>query len=143
MDWILIAVFLIAMIGISLRAGTRIALALALALPVTSMALTALPHTALVSALAGQSLVIFVVTFVVFYVLVFRIISPSMGSGASPLEGILAGLAATIIALVFWLEISGLGALWHFGPQVQALFAPAYRLWWLLGSYIALAFARR
>ena len=86
---------------------------------------------------------LFGILFVAFFIITYRIIGSYGMTGAFPVQATLGGIAAAIIVLVFWLQIPALDTLWHFGPQVQAVFAEKYRLLWIIGAFLALAFARK
>lgn len=148
-DWIIIGVFALVVVIVSLRMGTQIAAALAFATPVAVLVYNALPSTAYLSSITSQAsagmpaAAVFVVLFVVFFFITYRVVGSYGMMGAFPVQATLGGLAAAIIVLVFWLQIPALAALWHFGPQVQAVFTEKYRLFWLVAAYLALASARK
>jgi hypothetical protein len=64
------------------------------------------------------------------------------GGMGQPIQAAIASLAVTIILIVTWLGIPALTDVWQFNSQIQSLFAESYRLFWLLGAFAALAFAR-
>jgi len=66
----------------------------------------------------------------------------SYGLTGSFITSALGAIAATIAIVFVWVQIPGLLALWHFGSGIQTAFGVAYRFWWLIVAYIALAFAR-
>ena len=131
----------------ALRGGTGRAAALALALPLTYVFLTFLPDAIFVGALytsltsayaqAGIAAVVLVGLFVVLYR-----VTDSFESDTGFLSAVLAGIALAVVVGVTWSLIPQFNQLWSFGDSVEGVFGPAYRLWWLLGAYIALAFAR-
>ncbi|MDP2648684.1 MAG: hypothetical protein Q8P19_02180, partial [bacterium] len=86
--------------------------------------------------------VLFFVMLVALFFFSRRIIGFWSDSRECVVQALMAGLATTIIALVVWLQIPSLDAVWHFGPQIQNVFSEAYRFWWLLISFAALAFVR-
>ena len=146
-DWLIIAALVILIAFDSLRSGTARAAALALALPATMLLTSVLPKAFFLGPLSegfklptGQ-LLIFGAVFVVLYIACYRTIF-AFADGGGVLQSLLAGFGATIILIVVWLEVPALGALWHLGDQVQAVFGETYRFWWLAGAYIALAFVR-
>ena len=146
-DWMVIGLFAIFLIVVTLRMGTRVPLALALSLPLVAFIVDAIPSTALLSSLHQSSnplvqLAIATGVFVVLYIVIFRALGGGFMKSALPLTAILASLAATIIAVVFFNEILGENTVWHFGSQMQTIFGAAYRLWWLLASFLVLAFIR-
>ncbi len=148
-DWVLIGLLAIFLVVFTLRAGPRVACALALSFPAVAFVLTAIPESAFISVVGTQlaapapRLGLSLIVFVVVYYLVLRMVGQNIGGGALPVSALLCGLAATAVMVVALNEILGTNPIWHFGPQVQAIFGPAYRLWWVLGSYAVLAFTRR
>ncbi len=148
-DWVLVGLTAILLVLFTLRAGTRVAFTLALSFPVVAFVLGALSNTAFLSTLTSQltgsaaHLGLALGVFFLVSILVFRILGSGFVRSALPLSALLSGLAATVITVVFLNQILGSNPIWHFGPQVQAIFGSAYRLWWVLGSYMVLAFARR
>src|SRR5262249_23177383 len=76
------------------------------------------------------------------FVLWYRILGASLSELSSPLSAALLGIACAVVVVVVWLSEPALQSLWDFCPQVQALFALQYRLWWLLGALAGIAFAR-
>ena len=147
MDWIIIAI-LIALIALdTLRSGTARAAALMLSLPAALFLTGVLPKAALIGPASAQftaplaQVAIFVIIFGALYIVAHRTIF-SYSEGAPVIQAIITGLAATIVLVVVFLQVSALQSLWSFGPQVQAVFGEAYRFWWLLLSYAALAFVR-
>ncbi len=149
MDWVLIGLLAILLVIFTLRAGTRSAVAVSLTFPVLAFALGALPSTAFVAAAIGKPasplvpLIIAAILFVALFILVSRVLGSGFSGSALPLAALLTGLATAVVAVVFLNQILGSNAIWHFGPQIRAIFGPAYELFWILGSYAVLAFARR
>ena len=149
MDWIVIAVFAIVIVVLTLRAGTRTALSLALSLPVASFALSAIPSAALVAGPIHQfsspfvQLIVSLGAFAILFVLVYRMLRGGFASGGQFLSALLVGIATTVIAVVFFNDLLGANPFWHFGNQVQTVFGASYRLWWVIGSYVILAFVSR
>jgi len=148
-DWIIIGAFVVLVMILSLRMGTQVAASLAFAAPVAFYVFNAASGAAFLSGLVGTfsggtgSAALFGVVFAVFFIMTYRIIGSYGMTGAYPIQAVAGAFSATIILLVFYLQIPALSALWHFGPQVQAIFSEKFRLFWLLGSYAALAFIRR
>src|SRR5437773_2532893 len=124
-DWIAIAVFAAIVALESFRAGSNRAAALALALPATLMALSALPKAFLIGPLIQQvsgqvpeALLFGAVLFVVF-MLIHKMFGFYGDSSGSFMSALIAGIATAVIAVVVWLQQPALQSLWHFGPQVQ------------------------
>ena len=131
-----------------IRDGSRRSAALALALPIALLLFLALGEAAVLGSItdgmetAYAQALFFGALVVIAYILVLRVGLSYGGARSQPIQAAVAGVALTIIALCIWLQTPALDTLWHFGAQVQSLFAEQYRFWWLLGAYIALAFAR-
>ena len=107
--------------------------------------LDTLPNTFFVSKITHQlsgslvQLVLALATFLVLFILVYRTLSGGFLRSALPVTALVASFAATVIVVVFLNSILGQNSIWHFGPQVQAIFGATYGLYWILVSYLALA----
>ncbi len=132
----------------ALRSGIGRAAAVAIALPLASL-LTTFATKAI--PLAGVSAIqngigataLFAALFVLAYLLVRRMGLNFLDGGmGQPIQAVLSGFAIAAIFAVIWVQSDVLNTYWQFGPQLQSIFAEQFRLWWLLGSYAALAFAR-
>ncbi len=147
-DWIIVGAVTVFIAFDTLRSGGTRASALALALPATVLILEAVPHASGIGALAQRlstpvlQVLLFVALFVALYILTYRIIGFFSAASGGPVQALFCGLGATAILMAVWVSMPELSALWHFGPQVQAVFSEPYRFWWLLGGYGAIAFAR-
>lgn len=148
LDWFIIGGILILVAFDSLRSGIGRAAAFAVALP---LALTLAGFAAKAVPLASVSILssksgaagLFAILIILAYFLVRRMGLEFLDGGmGQPIQAILAGAALAVICAIVWLEADALNAYWQFGPQVQSLFSEGFRLWWLLGAYAALAFAR-
>lgn len=146
-DWILIGAFTAFAALDAMRTGPARAAALVLSLPASLLLVEELPEAFLAGSLSAQlasplaQAGIFAAVAVVLYFAIHRLIF-TFSNGLGPIQALLTGLAATIVLVVVWLQVPGFDAIWHFGDQVQAVFGEAYRFWWLLGSFIALAAVR-
>lgn len=147
-DWIIIGAFAIFAAFDALRSGARRICTLALALPPSALLFVVLPNTVVLGSVAAQfstpllEAVLFLIIFAIVYILIGRIGLSWGGEAGQTIQAALAGVAAATIVAVFWLQVPALDTLWHFGPQVQLIFGEAYRFWWLMASYAALAFVR-
>lgn len=148
-DWLALGGLIVAIALDSLRSGIGRACAIALALPVASVLYSLVEQTAVIGNLAFldssslAKLATFAVMALATYLLVRRIALEYVGSGTGePIQALLAGAAATAILAVVWLQLPMSGDVWQVSDKVRAIFAEQYRLIWLLGSYLALAFAR-
>ncbi|MDO8561545.1 MAG: hypothetical protein Q7S05_01830 [bacterium] len=148
-DWIIIVILVILIAFDAVRSGLGRVTSLVLSLPATLFLISALPHAKVLSGLTEQfsapllKAVIFGVVFVATYLLVRRMSDPYETKRGEVIQALLAGVAGTAIAVVVWLQVPELQSVWHFGPQVQAVFGEQYRFWWLLISLIALSTFRR
>jgi hypothetical protein len=148
LDWIVLVVLAVLIAADSLRSGLSRATALALAFPLALAILNYLPDAQFMGGLEQQlpsallKVAFDAALFVVVFICMYRIVDTFSADSNRPLQALLAGLAAVSIAVVVWLQIPALDSVWHFGPQIQTLFGAAYRFWWLLAAYIALAFAQ-
>ena len=147
-DWIIIAVCAVVIAADALRSGTRRGIAISLAFPIASILYGSMAQTVLlgnifktVSFPLEQNLLVIAIV-VIFFVLLSRIIGSSWAASAGLMQAFLTGAAATVVIVIFWLQLAPLQALWHFGSPVQAVFGEAYRFWWLMCAYAVLAFVR-
>jgi|SRR3989344_358044 len=148
LDWVILVAFALVIAIDGFRNGLSRASALALALPLTLLLARSMPEARFMGGIADQlnspllNTVFVLILLAVVFVCMYRITDTYGADSSHPIQALLAGLAVAVVAVVIWLQIPSLDSVWHFGPQVQALFGAAYRFWWLLIAYIALAFAR-
>lgn len=132
----------------AMRSGTARAATLAVVFPLTFFFSGILSHVAILGPMTAKitapfmQAAIFGLLFAVLFFLVYRIMYAFGGSGSMPFASVVASLAATIITLVVWLQVPALQSVWHFGPQIQAVFGVAYAFWWLIAAYLLMAFVR-
>jgi hypothetical protein len=144
-DWIIIGVFFLLVAADALRAGSAHAIALSVSLPISLFIFQAVPQTAFFGAIAAQfnqpveQAVLFLIVEAVLFVCVNQMLF-SFERYTSLLSSAVSGFAATVVLLVIWVQIPALLSVWHFDPQVRAIFSESYRFFWLLASYLALAF---
>lgn len=147
-DWMIIGVFAIFAAFDALRSGARRTVQLALALPLAAILVVSLSSATVLGSIVGQfstpilQAILFFIILAIMYVVIGRIGLSWGEETGQTIQAALTGVAATAVVLVFWLQIPALGALWHFGPQVEVIFGEGYRFFWLIGSYAALAFVR-
>ena len=146
-DWFIVAVLFILSAFDGYQSGGARASAAAIALPLSiifsntvasTLALGATLHT--LHAEAYPTAVIGVL-FVIFYLIINRMIEPSFGAGGI-ISALLAGAGGVVVLLDVWIGTPILDTLFHFGPFPQFVFSETYRLYFVIGGYIALAFAR-
>ncbi|OGJ58112.1 hypothetical protein A2635_03070 [Candidatus Peribacteria bacterium RIFCSPHIGHO2_01_FULL_51_9] len=149
LDWLVLGLFAATVAIDAMRGGTRRAATLSLAAPLAAMLYLNLANTAWIGTsltslqFPGAKAALFAAIFVLLFILIYRIVPSAFGSGSFPLQAILAALSATIILAVVWQEVPALVALYPVSPWVHTLFGAPHSLYWLVGSYLALAFARR
>lgn len=150
LDWIIIGVLFVVLLVAAFRTGARHLAAVALALPAAYALDSVIAHAAFLSSSIGQlstsspisQALLFIGLLVLMLVIVMRIgLSFGSESGA-PIQAVLAAIGTTAILLSFWMLVPALAIFWHFGSQVQAIFAGQYLFWWLTGGYASLAAAR-
>ncbi|MEK7509302.1 MAG: hypothetical protein AAB605_01160 [Patescibacteria group bacterium] len=148
-DWLALGGLAVLFALDSLRSGIGRACALALALPIAAFLFSFVEKTVILSGIevlfsspTAQAATFGAVS-VASYLIVRRMALEYVESGTGePIQALLAGVAATIVIIVVWLQVPALDALWHLNDSIAALFSESYRLLWLLGAYAALAFAR-
>lgn len=132
----------------ALRAGAGRAASIALSLPVSLLVYSLFQKASFIDAartMISSPMIeagVFGAIAVVVYLIVRRMGLELVDSGGGPLQALLASTAATIILLIVWLQVPALESIWNFGDRVETAFSEGLRLWWLLGSLIALAFSR-
>ncbi len=147
-DWIIIFALAVFIAFDALRSGFGRATAIALSLAATLFLASSLSQARILSGVAGQfstpvlKAVLFGIIFVFVYLLVRRITATYRAHSGEIIQSLMAGAAATAVLVTIWLAAPELQSVWHFGPQVQAVFGEQYRFWWMALSYLALAFVR-
>lgn len=146
-DWILIGAFAVFVALDALRSGSARSASLVLSLPATLLVMNAVPQSFFLGPLTAQftapivQIGTFAVVFVVLYIAAHRIIF-SFSDGGGVIQALIAGAVAAVVVVVIWLQVPALDSVWHFGDQVQLVFGPAYRFWWLIAAFIGLTFTR-
>lgn len=149
LDWLFLGLFAAIVAIDAMRAGTRRAAVFALAAPLAAALYANLGNTAwmgkalITLQFPGAKVALFAGMFVALFIIVYRIVPPVFGSGSFPLQAMLAGLSAAVVLAVTWQEVPDLVALYPLSHWVQVLFGHSYSFYWLVGSYLALGFARR
>ncbi len=147
MDWLILGGLVILIALDSLRSGIGRALTIVLALPLAYFLFTLVPASVigggeLLASPASQA-GMFGVLFVAMFFLVRRMGLDYMDSGAGePLQALISGGAVAVIVACIWLQVPVLSDFWALSDQLSAVFDESFRLFWLAGSYGALAFAR-
>src|SRR3989338_3795218 len=147
-DWIILIVFAILIAFDAIRSGPGRARALALSLPATLFLSAALEHARILSGVAEQfsspamKSALFGVVFVAVYLLVLKMSARYTSNSVEIIQALMAGVAAAAVLVVVWLAVPGLQGIWNLGPPVQGGVGEGYRFWWVVGSYLVLAFVR-
>ena len=149
LEWFIFGGIALVLAADTLRAGMGRDAALSVALPLSLVLHSFLKSAAIIGsigALSGSTMIqaaIFVVLLALSYFMVRRMGLDFLDGGmGQPIQAILVGVATAVIVAVVWLQVPVLSQILPFGNQTRAIFAEQFRLWWLLGSYLALAFAR-
>lgn len=147
-DWIIIAVFALIAAFDAYRSGSGRVAAFSLALPLSAFMLPLIAKTAILGGLSAQfatpvlRVVLWVIVFGILFALISRVTYSYSDASNRPIQALIAGIAASVVLVVMWLQLPMLEILWDFGPSVTAVFGEAYRFLWLLVAYFALAFVR-
>jgi hypothetical protein len=147
-DWIVIAAFVLLITFDAMRSGSGRASVIAVTFPVAAFLSNLLPHTFLIGN-AIKSLTtpliqggIFILLFVLIFICMHRIIYNLGGISRGLFFSFLSGISAVIVAVVMWLQVPALNALWHFSTTIQSIFGISYAFFWMIGAYLVLAFVR-
>ncbi len=147
-DWILIAVVAMLVSLECFRAGPARAISVALSLPFALLLRDALASAAIAGPFASSfttpvlQAALFALLFGTSYFLIYRMMFSFDVASPGLAQAILSGIAAAVVVVVIWTMTPALQDTWHFGESVQSVFGAAYRFWWLLGAYFALAYSR-
>lgn len=146
--WFFLGGFFVLVVLDSLRGGTARATALAVALPFAAYFTSLVPATAFIKDQVfireGYGpLIVFSFLFLVLYMLFRRMGLEHFESGrGEPIQSLLAATAASVALVVTWVHTPALSGHLALGEPFASLFAEPYHLFWLLGAYLGLAFAR-
>ncbi len=147
-DWILLGVILAVIAIDCVRAGTTRATALSLALPLTLVTTQFVAGAQLIDGISKQfssplSQALFVlVILAIYFIAMYRMFDRYRADSGNTLQALIAAVAALVILLTVWMQLPALEHYWHFKEPFATLFGSAYRFWWLLAGFVALAFAR-
>ncbi len=146
-DWIILGALAIFVSLDALRSGSARAASIALSLPAALLIVNSMPQSFFLGPLTAQftSPIVPAIIFLVISTAVCFIVHRAMftfSEGGAVVQSLIIGVAAVVVLVVVWLQVPALESIWHFGPQVQEVFGPAYRLWWLVAAFFGLAIAR-
>jgi|GEM_PF-650248 hypothetical protein len=147
-DWFIFAALIVLLTIDALRSGSGRTAAIALALPAAGLFFEGLSKTAVIGQLVATAAsplaqaILFIALVVGLYFVINRMMPHYDDISGSPLLGVLSGLATAVAIMATWVHLPFLAAIWHFGGPTVHLFDDPFRLWWLLASFLALAFVR-
>lgn len=147
-DWIILGFFALFAAFDILRASAKRVVTLALALPVGMAFFLASENAIVLAGIVEQfstsvmQAILLGIFIVVSYIFIARMGLEHSEEAGQTIQAALGGVALTALVATFWITTPSLDSLWHFGPQVQAIFSETYRFWWFIGSYAVLAFIR-
>src|SRR5262249_39920484 len=143
-DWPILGLIAALLSLESFSSGSTRTSSISIAFPIAWIIFQWLPATFLFATVLGQLATpqaqgaVFGLVFIGVYFVVHRMLFAfGSGSGDVP-QALIAGIATTVIVLVFWIQTPGLKELWQFGSQVQLVFNESVRAWWLIGAFAAL-----
>lgn len=145
-DWIIAGALALFFTFDALRSGPARVTALALALPLAFLLSGGIKDAAYMGNFvsnatpAVQTGAFIALTFGLF-VAFYRIVD-SIADSMHLLKALMAGVACAVVLMVVLLQLPDVTLPWTFSDSFNAVFAPAYRLYWLVGAYFALAMAR-
>ena len=148
LDWLILIFFAVALSLEGFRSGSTRASAIAAAFPLSFLVTQWLPNTFFIGTIVQQLTDpmafagVFAVVFIGMYILLNRILFSFASASGNVATAFICGFSATLIIVMIWIQAPGLRELWRFGPQVQLVFGEAYRAWWFILAYAAIAFAR-
>lgn len=147
-DWLILGGIVVLVALDSLRSGIGRACAIALALPLSLSLFYLLEKTvilkdvAIISSSSTTETITFGLVALLVYLLVRRISLEYIESGTGePVQALLAGGAATTVFIVVWMQFPS-NSVWQLSGNLNTIFAEPYHFIWLMGAYLALAFAR-
>lgn len=146
LDWLLLGGVVLFFAFDALRAGPARVTALSIALPIALLLSESVRDAAYLGNFVGNSSPaiqtgVFIALTVGLFVALYRIVDFGADS-MHPVQAMLAGAACAIVLTVILLQLPDTTMPWTFGDAFRAVFGEAYRLYWLVGAYFALAVSR-
>lgn len=146
-DWLVLGGILVVIAVDALRSGVGRAVAVSIAMPLASVHYSFVEHTVTIGSLPILQLPIaktalFAFFFITLYFLIRRSSTEYLTSFSGPTQVILAGAATAVIFMCVWIMEPVLNVWWMPNEMVQAIFSEKFHLFWLLGAYSTLAFAK-
>lgn len=145
-DWIILGGLALFLTFDALRAGPSRVTALAIALPIAFWLSSSIPDTAFLGSFVAQSAPAvqtgaFIAIAIGLFVAIYRIADTGADS-LNALQALIAGLASALVCVCVLLQLPPDTMPWTFGELFTRVFGDAYRLFWFIGSYFALAISR-
>ncbi|TSC85927.1 MAG: hypothetical protein G01um10148_835 [Parcubacteria group bacterium Gr01-1014_8] len=147
-DWIILGAVALLLTIDAIRVGVGRISSLGIGMLLALLASTSLTNAAFLGSLSRtfstpvlQALQ-FGLILVLMFIFVRRLTIDYSEMGGQPIQAIFAGVAVAILLIVTWLQVPALSSVWNFNGQIQTIFGEAYRFWWIIGSFAALAFER-
>lgn len=146
LDWLILAGVVVFFAFDALRAGPARVTALAMALPIALLLSESVRDAAYLGNFVGNSSPavqtgVFIAVAVGLFVALYRIVDFGADS-MHPAQAALAGTACAVVLTVVVLQLPDTTLPWTFTEKFRIVFGEAYRLYWLVGAYFALAISR-
>lgn len=146
-DWIVFCLLVVVASVDTWRSGSSRAAALAAALPLASILFTLMPQAFILGGIVAKAspitnAVIFTVLAVVSFLACYRIVGPFSADEGSIPRALITGIATTIVVVVFALQIPALHSAWQLSSSFASAFGSSFRWWWIVGSFLVLAYIR-
>jgi hypothetical protein len=146
-DWIIFGSVSLFLTFDSLRAGPARVAALSIALPIALFLSGSISSTAFIGGFIAQASPavqtgVFIALCIGLFIALYRMLDTGVDS-LHPLQALIAGIAGAAVCLIVLLQLPGDTVPWSFGEAFSRVFGDAYRLFWLVGAYFALAMVRR
>ncbi len=146
-DWIIFGGLALFLTFDALRAGPARVAALSLALPIALFLSSSIGSTAFIGAFVAQAAPavqtgVFILLCIGLFIALYRLLDTGIDS-LHPMQALIAGLASAAVCIIVLLQLPAETVPWDFGSTFSSVFGNAYRLFWLIGAYFALAMVRR
>lgn len=144
LDWFILAIFATILTVDALRGSTARAAALTVALVGAGFLFDFSADTAFIgSFVSGTEIVqsgVFFALMVTLFVMIYRMMG--YADNTTPLQALLAGVGATLVAVSVWMAIAPLQSIWQFSPSIELVFSESYRLLWIIAGLVLVTLSR-
>jgi hypothetical protein len=147
-QWFILIGFTFVVAADALRSGTNRGAAFLLAAPLAQFLYLEVPHAIFLDSITKHipsqyGGAVFGILFIAAFFICYRAVASFDGaSSGAAVSAVLVAVSCVIVLIVVWLQIPELHTLFGFGPLIERIFGETYRLWWLIVSYVLLAFVR-